>query len=183
MKLHVGCSTVAISGYTNIDIRFLPHVDVVDNAEYLRQFEGKNISDIYVCHVLEHFCRWRIPAVLSRWFDLLQPGGKLFLSVPDFEAVVDYYTKTKDLPSLMGLLYGGQDYAENFHCTCWDFSAMKSALEKAGFMEISRYNWKEYFNGFDDYSKCYLPHMDIENGMLMSLNVMASKPITPEKIK
>lgn len=175
MKLHVGCGSVAIPEYVNVDIRYLPNVDVVDNAEYLRHFARETITDIYACHVLEHFCRWRIPAVMKRWFDLLQPEGRLFLSVPDFEAIVAYYTKTKDLKSLIGLLHGGQDYAENTHYTSWDFHTLKDVLSEAGFTEIVRYDWKEFFGDIDDYSKCYLPHMDKESGMLMSLNIAATK--------
>jgi len=178
MRLHIGCGSVKIAGFANVDIRYLPNVDVVDNAEFLRKFSGKEIDIIYACHVLEHFSRWRVSSVLKRWYDLLLPDGELFISVPDFEAVVNYYKKTKNLKSLIGLLYGGQDYDENFHHICWDFDSLKKDLTAVGFIDIHRYDYNSdetYFADFDDYSKCYLPHMDKENGMLMSLNVRAVK--------
>ncbi len=176
MKLHVGCGSVSIPGYVNIDVRYLPNVDVVDNAEFLRKFEGKEIEEIYCCHVFEHINRWRIGAVLKRWYDLLRPGGVLYLSTPDFEAVVNHYNQCHRMSSLIGLLYGGQDYPENFHHTCWDFISLKTELEIAGFDHIERYDWRTHSAyAVDDYSKSYLPHMDKENGMLMSLNVRAMK--------
>jgi len=175
MKLHIGCGSVAIPGYTNVDIRYLPNVDVVDNAEFLRKFEKEKVTEIYACHVLEHFSRWRIDSVLKRWYDILEPNGELFISVPNFRAIVDYYQKTKDVKPLIGLLYGGQDYKENNHHICWDYASMQIDLNKAGFRVGGLYDWKRYFSDFDDYSKCYLPHMDREHGMLMSLNVWAVK--------
>jgi len=126
--------------------------------------------------VLEHIGRWDVQTVLKRWFDLLKSDGKLILSVPDFEAITKYYVKTKDLKSLVGLLYGGQDYNENFHKICWDFETLSEDLKQVGFQDVVRYDWKTSgFSNFDDYSKSYLPHLDFNEGTLMSLNVQAVK--------
>lgn len=176
MKLHIGCGSVRISGYINVDIRYLPNVDVVDNAEFLRKFQNEIITEIYACHVLEHFSRWNVKTILKRWHDLLQPKGVLIISVPDFESIVRRYVEKENVEELTGLLYGGQDYAENFHHYCWDYESLSRDLKEVGFAEVCRYNWKDStFVNFDDYSKCYLPHMNFNNGTLMSLNVTATK--------
>ena len=175
MRLHVGCGEVHLSGYENIDIRFLPGVDEVDNAAYLRKFKDKHITEIYACHVLEHFTRWEVKNVLRRWYNLLQPNGLLRLSVPDFQAIAFAYASDYPLSDLMGLLYGGQDYTENFHYHVWDYLSLKYCLEDIGFILVEKYNWEDHKIGVDDYSKCYLPHKDFENGTLMSLNVVATK--------
>lgn len=183
MKLHVGCGSVRIPGYVNVDIRYLPNVDVVDNAELLRRFNKETITEIYTCHVLEHFSRWRVKTVLKRWYDLLQPKGILTISVPDFEAIVRRYQEKGNMEELIGLLYGGQEYKENSHYYCWDYKSLKRDLEKVGFVKIRRYTWQtSNFKDFDDYSKCYLPHKDFKNGMLMSLNVVAEKAGKNEKV-
>ncbi len=76
----------------------------------------------------------------------------------------------------MGLLYGGQDYEYNYHYCTFDFQLLKEKLEHAGFTDIERYDWKEFLpDGYDDFSRAYLPYMDFENGRLMSLNVKARK--------
>ena len=58
----------------------------------------------------------------------------------------------------------------------FDFPYLKEQLEEAGFADVGRYDWREFLpDGYDDYSRSYLPHMDFENGRLMSLNVKARK--------
>ena len=182
MKLHIGCGDVIIPEYTNVDIRYMPGVDVIDNAAYLRRFKDEEVTEIYACHILEHFCRWDVTVILKRWFDILTPCGKLVLAVPDFEAIVEFYTQTGNIEAVKGLLYGGQDYSENMHHNCWDFASIKRVLLDVGFETVARYDWKteSIFSTFDDFSKCYLPHMDFDNGKLMSLNVTASKCIESE---
>ncbi|MDE7327806.1 MAG: hypothetical protein K2N63_16260 [Lachnospiraceae bacterium] len=103
-------------------------------------------------------------------------GGQIRIAVPDFGAVVEEYQNTHDLFPLLGLLYGGQDYDFNFHYVTFDFGSLKKRLEDAGFVDVRRYDWKEFLpKGYDDCSRAYLPHMDFENGRLMSLNVVAGK--------
>jgi len=176
LKLHLGCGEKHIDGYINIDIRYLPGVDKVDNIRFLRSFKESSVDIIYACSVLEHFSRWDYMSVLKRWYDLLKLGGTIRIGVPDFESVVLYYSKNNDLSKLIGLLYGGQDYNENFHHMCWDFKNLKFDLEKIGFKDVCRYNWKmTEHSHIDDFSQAYLPHMDKKNGLLMHLNVEAIK--------
>ncbi len=95
------------------------------------------------------------------------------LAVPDFKSICEYYTKTNDLKTLIGLLYGGQDYDENFHYMTFDFELLKDDLLNIGFSVIDR--WDNSVIEIDDFSKSYLPHMDSKNGLLMSLNIIAIK--------
>lgn len=176
MKLHLGCGAAHIDGYINIDIRYLPNVDKVDNIRFLRSYQENSIEVIYASHVLEHFSRWDYKSVLQRWYALLKPNGILRLAVPDFEAICKYYRKTKDLRAISGMLYGGQDVEENYHNWVWDFETLKKDLEEIGLKDIKRYNWRATeHRDIDDYSQSYLPHLDKENGLLMSLNIEARK--------
>jgi len=173
IKLHLGCGTKHLEGYTNIDIRYLPGVDEVNNIRFLRNYKENSVDEIYACHVLEHFGRWEYKEVLKRWFEILKPGGYLRLAVPNFHSICLHYNKTGDLNSLMGLLYGGQDYDENYHYITFDYNTLSKDLSNIGYSEISTWNEKNYPG--DDFSKAYLPHMDKENGILMSLNLLAKK--------
>lgn len=175
IKLHLGCGTKHIKGFNNIDIRYLPGVDEINNVKFLRNYKSNSVDLIYACHVLEHFSRWEYEYVLTRWFELLKPGGKLRIAVPNFEAICEHYTKTKDLTILMGLLYGGQDYNENYHYVTFDMQLLSNVLKKIGFTNIEKYNTEETeYTHIDDYSKSYIPHMD-KTGLLMSLNIEATK--------
>jgi hypothetical protein len=98
------------------------------------------------------------------------------LSVPDFEKVNEYYNETKDLSKLIGFLYGGQTYKENFHYYTWDFNSLQKDLKSINFSVVNRFDWTETdHSDTDDFSQAYLPHMDKKNGKLMSLNVEAIK--------
>ena len=176
-RLHLGCGAKIIRNRINIDaIPQSPDV-VVDDVMTLETVEDGSVSEIYACHVLEHFGRREIEQVLETWFRKLSPGGLIRISVPDIEKVLEQYAEGTPLAVLMGFLYGGQRNEYDYHKIGFDFRSLRTALETAGFAAVRRYNWQETdHSDVDDYSQAYLPHMDKENGMLMSLNVEASKP-------
>jgi predicted SAM-dependent methyltransferase len=176
IKLHLGAGNKHIDGYTNIDIRYMPGIDIVDNVKFLRRYKSNSVDVIYASHVLEHFSRWDYKTVLSRWFEILKPGGILRLAVPDFEQICKIYSSTGDIDPVMGLIYGGQDYDENFHYCCWDINSIRKDLTGVGFKAVDRYDWRNTDHShIDDYSQAYIPFMDKDNGTLMSLNIEAVK--------
>jgi predicted SAM-dependent methyltransferase len=175
-RLHLGCGTKRIEGFVNVDIRDLPNVDLLDDISKLNNVEENSIDLIYACHVLEHFGRHEYMSVLKRWYDVIKDGGTLRISVPDFEQVVRYYNKHKDISKLIGFLYGGQTYEQNYHYCIWDFKSLQNDLESLGFINVRRYDWRDTeHSDVDDFSQAYLPHMDKENGQLMSLNIECKK--------
>lgn len=176
MKLHLGCGTKYLEGFLHLDIIEYDHIDHVCEVDNLNFIEDNSVDEIYACHVLEHFKRQNIQAVLNEWFRVLKIEGILRISVPNFEAIVNHYNKFKNTNSLIGLLYGGQTYEYNYHHIIFDFNSLKQILTEIGFIDVNTYDWKSFLpNDYDDYSKAYLPHMDFENGMLMSLNIISKK--------
>ena len=177
MKLHIGCGRKYLSGYKHLDVIPYEHVDFECDARKLDIFADKSVAEIYACHILEHVERDQVVGVLREWCRVLKAGGVIRIAVPDFEALMQQYMDGQPLLSFQGLLYGGQTYDYNFHHVAFDFNLLKAFLEDAGFMEIQRYDWRDFLpGGYDDYSRAYLPHMDFDNGRLMSLNIMARKP-------
>jgi len=176
MKLHLGCGEKILKGYVNIDVRTNLKCDVVEDIKFLNSFENNSISEIYASHVLEHFNRKEYMSVLFRWYELLSYDGILKLSVPDIEKVFLVYNSGTPLKKLWGFLYGGQTYDENFHYVGFDYETLKNDLNEIGFKDIKLWDWRETSHSdIDDFSQCYLPHMDKENGTLMSLNIMGIK--------
>ncbi len=113
---------------------------------------------------------------MKEWYRVLEFGGVLRIAVPNFEAIVEEYLSSRNLELVMGLLYGGQNYKYNFHYQTYDFKRLSALLKAAGFERVERYDWRDFLpEGYDDYSRSYLPHMDFEHGRLMSLNVLARK--------
>ncbi len=175
MKLHIGCGSNYFPDWVNLDISSCNEVDVYSSVLSI-PYPQETFSVIYSSHVLEHLNRRTIHTALSHWRSLLKPGGVLRLAIPNFAAVCSYYNSTKDLPSLVGLLYGGQDNVFNTHYIIFDLETITNYLTAVGFTEIREYDWRGTEHAeFDDFSQAYLPHMDKENGMLMSLNIEAIK--------
>lgn len=175
-KLHLGCGNRYIPGFIHIDVRKMPHIDYVTSADRLDAFDDNSVDLIYSCHLLEHFRRGEIENVLKEWYRVLKHGGILRVAVPDFEKIVEVYLETKDLRLVMGLLYGRQDYPENTHFGAFDYSYLTEVLTEAGFKNIQRYDWRKTIHkDYDDFSQAYIPHMDKEHGILMSLNMECEK--------
>jgi predicted SAM-dependent methyltransferase len=179
MKLHVGCGSRFLPGYIHVDCdaSLHAHIDVQCTLDDLRRhFQPHSVEEIYACHVLEHVSRHSISKVFDIFFSLLVPGGLLRIAVPDIEAVARLYLTQKVplYPTLYGLIWGGQKNQWDAHTCGFDFATLSQFLVNAGFEDVARYDWRTFLPGdYDDFSKCYIPHMDVENGTLVSLNVTA----------
>jgi len=176
-KLHLGCGNKKIEGYLNVDIRPGDSVDMVADLRNL-SFKQNEFDIIYSCAVIEHFGRNEWFDLLKTWTQFLKPGGKIYLSTSDFDAISQRYEQTKNLEELLGLLIGGQKYEYDWHGMVFNFSILKKALEEIGYQQVERYDWRAFDTGIlgvDDYSQAYLPHMDKENGKLMVLNICGTK--------
>lgn len=185
MKLHLGCGKRYIPGFLHIDLANFPHIDYRRNVGDLSIFPANHVDLIYASHVLEYFDRQEAVGVLKEWFRVLKPGGTLRLAVPDFEALIKVYEMDRDLHKILGPLYGrlivsGESNTIFYHKTVYDFDSLKTLLESVGFTDVHRYDWRETIHrDYDDHSQAYIPHMDKEHGLLISLNVEAVKATAP----
>ena len=176
IKLNLGCYNRKIHGFINIDIREDVQPDLIDDVFQLKKIKDNSVDLIYACHVLEHADYKESEIALKRWFTVLKPGGVLRLAVPDMEAHFAHYYYHKDLTLLHSTFWGSQRHPYDYHKNGWDLKKIKKDLTNAGFRDIIRYDWRQTEHFYvDDYSQTYYPHMDKENGKLMSLNVEATK--------
>jgi len=175
-KLHLGCGKAYIEGWTNVDLFSNVKADIYADIQAL-PLPRNHFHLIYASHVLEHVQRHTVIATLTHWKDLLVSGGVLRLAVPNFDAVVDRYCNEANLDEVMGLLYGGQNHPKNYHFITFNERTLHRDLKRAGFGDVRNWDWRttEHRN-VDDFSQCYLPHMEKETGTLMSLNMEAVKP-------
>ncbi len=179
LRLHVGCGKRVIPGFTHVDIQDYPHVDYVAKVENLDFAEDGTADLIYASHVLEHFGRAEFLDVLREWHRVLKVGGVLRLSVPDFRACAKiYYERGLEdgLSGLMGLICGGQRDDYDFHKMIFDEPFLTTALYEVGFWTVRPWDWKSTDHAeIDDFSQAYIPHLDKEHGLQMSLNLEAQK--------
>jgi len=174
-KLHLGCGTNPLPGWVNIDI--LPgRGDLQDDITQLKHVPDGVASVIYASHVLEHTTRHTWQAVLALWVRKLQPGGLLRIAVPNFAAAAQWYLAHGNIQEVMGLISGGQRDAYDHHNVIFDAASLTAGLQAAGCVDVCKWDWRSTEHAdHDDYSQAYLPHMDKEGGMLMSLNLEATK--------
>jgi len=177
MKLHLGCGKRYIPGFIHVDAVDYPHIDHVTTIDNLSFIAPDSVDLIYNCHVLEHFKRRDVERVLREWLRILKPRGTLRISVPDFASLCEIYRRTERLDLVMGPLFGRQDYLYNIHYNVFDYATLGDALRQAGYVDVRRYDWRETEHAqVDDYAQAYIPHMDKENGISVSLNVECTKP-------
>ncbi len=180
MKLHVGCGDVILPGWINMDLENLPGIDLKDDIRELKKIKDETCDIIYASHVLEHVGRNEFENVIKTWNKKLKVGGILRIAVPDFEKVIEWYKKTGSILDVTGLVSGGQKTKYDYHQMIFDKKFLSQVLKKCGFNNIHEWDWrKTEHSEYDDYSQSYLPHMEKESGMLMSLNLEATKNSKP----
>ena len=179
-KVNIGCGWRNFgSDWIHIDGGDYEHLDYKGTVRDLPQFENNSIDLIYASHVIEYFDRSEIIHVLKEWKRVLKPDGKLRLAVPNFAILSRLYLSGQiELKNALGPLYGKMKMTDKniYHKTTYDFKDLKNVLIDNGFSDIKLYDWWETEHAqFDDHSQAYFPHMDKENGTLISLNVECKK--------
>ena len=182
LNLHLGCGRRYFPGYVHVDIDSYPHIDYQEQLDNLHMFEDDSVDLIYSSHTLEYFDRIKVRSVLAEWRRVMKKGAVLRLAVPDFEALFEVYKITGDLNNILGPLFGRIEVQSPnnrlilYHKTVYDFHSLKNVLEENGFCNVRRFDWRKTdLKDHDDFSQAYFPHMDKENGILISLNVEADK--------
>lgn len=180
IKINMGCGKRDFGeDWVHIDGGDYKHVTYHDIA-YLPQYDN-DVDLIYASHVIEYFDREQVVDVLLEWKRILKPEGILRLAVPNFETMATLYIHgRKDFPlkTFLGPLYGKMKMGEEtiYHKTTYDFASLAVLLAELGFKNIRQWDWRSVDHGkFDDHSQAYLPKMDKENGILISLNMEAVK--------
>ncbi len=175
-KINMGCGWRDFgSDWIHIDGGEYEHLDYKSGVKNLPQFEDNSIDLIYASHVIEYFDRFEIISILKEWRRVLKPGATLRLAVPNFAVLSKLYLSGKiELKNVLGPLYGKMTMDENtiYHKTTYDFKDLKTMLIDNGFCDAKIYDWRDTDHAqFDDHSQAYIPHMDKENGTLISLNI------------
>ena len=178
MKLNLGCGPRDFgSDWIHIDGGNYPHLHSHNIIEL--PFDNDSVDLIYASHVIEYFNRDDVTVVLKEWVRCLKPKGVLRLAVPNFEVMAKLYVDKKyPLEHFLGPLYGKITMAESFiyQKTVYDSDSLITVLESIGLQNIKTWDWKTMAHAkFDDHSQAYLPHMDKENGTLISLNMEGEK--------
>jgi len=178
VKINMGCGWRDFgSNWTHIDGGDYQHLDYHSITKL--DFEDNSVDLIYASHVLEYFDRIEVYFLLEEWARVLKPEATLRVAVPNFAVLSALYQSGEmQLKHVLGPLYGRMkmDNETIYHKTVYDFEDLRFLLTRCGFRSIREYDWRSKEHAkYDDHSQAYFPHMDKENGTLVSLNVECSK--------
>ena len=177
IKVNLGCGWRNFGkDWHHVDGGDYDHLDSHDIFNL--PFEDGTVDIIYASHVIAYFDREEIIPIIKNWKNKLKNGGILRLATPDFGQMMELYSNSHwKIDSFLGPLYGKMKMGKDtiYHKTAWDESSLFEMLKSVGFNDYARYDWKDYDVHVknDDHSQAYLPKMDKENGILISLNVEA----------
>lgn len=178
LKINLGCGWRNFGeDWVHIDGGDYDHLESKDICNL--PYEDNSVDLIYASHVIEYFDRDQIGHLFNGWHRKLRKGGILRVAVPDFSSMSRLYQDGKfSLNSFLGPLYGKMEMQDSliYHKTVYDYTSLENLLYASGYGEVTTWDWRETEHShFDDHSQAYVPHMDKENGTLISLNVEATK--------
>lgn len=174
-KLHIG-GQVRAAGWEVLDVNPGPAVDHVADARNLSIFADDTFAVVYASHVVEHFdYKDELAATLTEWHRVMEPGGLIYISVPDLDVLARLFIDRQSLSPqerflVMQMIFGAHSDKFDYHLVGLNDQFLGSFLRLAGFTDMKRV---ARFDLFDDSSRLTL------NGVPISLNMVARKPERP----
>ena len=138
IKINLGCGSLDMEGYINVDMRDLPNVDIVADVLHL-PFRMGEVDEIYTSHLIEHFTSMQmLKEILPYWYGLLKKGGVLVAILPNIGYMAKEYAKGNiPFEQLAEVISGGQEYEGNYHLAVYDEKKIEGMMKEIGFREIN----------------------------------------------
>lgn len=174
VRVHLGCGSIVIPGYINVDMMPLPHVHYVGGAQELSMFDDESVDLLYACHVLEHVPRRELIVTLSEWRRVLRPGGVARISVPDFDLLLKARDAEGSIAVIQDALFGSFEHAFDVHHSAFTEESLTQLLGKSGFSSVRRWDAeREGLASYGDWSTRRIRGGRVEH--FISLNLEAVK--------
>jgi predicted SAM-dependent methyltransferase len=141
MKLNLGgmgegFKDGSVEGFLTVDLR--EGADIRADCADLSFAKDGSVETIYASNILEHWSLLKTVDVLKEWRRVLRSKGKLYVSVPDFEAAVELYKAIGLTDWLRYHLWGDQKHPLNYHYNGFNFASLAKDLIDAGFSDVKR---------------------------------------------
>lgn len=150
MKINFGAGRTVLPGFFNIDAVAHPAAPYPPEMMFELAFKDGALveripladgcaEELCAFHVIEHFYRYDVDAVVAEWKRLLLAGGKLTLELPNIEASARNLLAGMSDQMCMWGLYGDPSHGSPFMCHRWGYSpkTITSLLAFHGFDKIA----------------------------------------------
>ena len=159
MKLELGSGYSPTPGFVHLDANpNAPDVDIIGFAYPLPQaaLDLAPFDEIRAVDVLEHITYRQAFFAVEEWCEVLAPGGRLYVQVPDADAIMREYVRLTDAGLLWTIdgdgcapivgaewrllgghadgsyVAAGDDWRWNAHYSIWSAESLRVALEGCG---------------------------------------------------
>lgn len=139
MKLNLGCGSVKIDGYVNIDAEKSCKPDLVhDFTKKPLPFEDGKVDEVLLFHTIEHINKRYHPAILGEIWRVLKPNGTFLISFPEFSRCVENWKNNEGDQKAFweATIFGRQLYPSDFHVCIMDSHDFSIVLRQHGFKSI-----------------------------------------------
>lgn len=151
VRLNLGCGDKILPGYVNVDVvesRAGKKPDVLCDLHRLTPFGDAHADEVMAIHVVEHFWRWEVEAILREWIRVLKPGGRLVLECPNLESACEEFLRDPDLMSSEGsagqttmwVFYGDPAWRDPLMVHRWGYTpkSLSRLLESVGLVDVGQ---------------------------------------------
>jgi len=148
IKLNLGSHNKRVEGYKNVDIQPLENVDIVhDLTDFPYPFKQNSVDEILSQEFLEHISFRIVFKVLREWHRILKPGGKVFVQVPDIEAMCRMIDLQCNCVPRKASNYA--DYKADPNCfECEGKALIHPERWKTAFTGAQKHKWDAHLNHF-----------------------------------
>ena len=162
IKLNLGCGQVYKPGYINIDKFDNSVADKICDIGDL-PFKANSVDLIEASQLIEHFDYIHCKYILSEWFRVLRPEGKLILETPNLEKTFKKFVSSdlKTQKITLQWIYGIDSLGMQ-HKTGFTFDLLRDLLQEIGFEQILREEPKTHRYEFGIRIICQKPKKCLE---------------------
>lgn len=143
IRLNLGSGRDYRPGWYNIDHYFPGQIDVNNDIVTLPSFQANFADEMLSSHSLEHLGKHEAMEAVRRWLEVLKPGGKLTIIVPNIPVQMRVWLEAYEAgePDVWGFrsqtIWGNQNSDGEFHRYGYDIDSLYKLLEDAGFVDIT----------------------------------------------
>ena len=150
MKIEFGCGEKTTKeNFKTCDIRNLPGIDFVCPAWDIDKYvqEG-TVDEIYSRHFFEHLTFKQGENVLTAWYNILKPGAKMEMVLPNMDFHINQWVTNTNLPHARAGFWGWQREGDtemwDVHKSGYNFEQLKTLLLSHKFKNIQSLKEKKH---------------------------------------